>query len=742
MLDNKHGRERFLVIILALVISVIAILNSRSNIEAEIQSQLYGNLKDVAAQNDATIERLLEDRQQILYNIADEIGKQGFEFTTEKNIWDIVEWLKNYSKLYDFKRMGIIATDGSTYTTDGYLEILKDEPYQYGMQGMAHVSSTMTEAMGKEEQINVFSVPIFMKDGKTVKGILFATYRTENFSKLLDIDSFNSNGYSYIVQKDGSVIIGSKKSPLYGSKNVFDTMMVHSQDNAEVVERMRAGMWNKQSGYEVCYIMGERSLYYTPIEAEFINKDWYLFTIVPTDVLNQKVASLIVQQDLLIVVVAVTIFCLVLYFMFTYRSDEKLLRNMAYIDPLTEGNNMHAFREQLKHRKINWGFVVSVDLNDFKLVNSVCGINKGDDTIKKVWEIINGSVGERELAAHGGGDHYVLYLQEVYKNHLMERLQKITEEIEGVAEELEIISIHPYFGIYELKAQVDPEEAYNYANQAKKLVKGDKTKNIAFYEEINFQKIMDNKQLVDSFKTAIENEEFQVWYQPKFCGNTAQIVGAEALVRWRKSDGTLVPPYQFIPLFESNGMIITLDQYVFNKVCEQQKRWEREGKTIIPVSVNISRASLYFGNIVDKYRDIARNHDVDLRMVPLEITESATIKNTKVKELVEKFREAGFTLCLDDFGNGYSSLAMLNLIRFDVIKLDKMLVDYIGDPHGEQLVSYTIKLSKSMGMNVVAEGVETLKQVEFLNKQGCDEIQGYFFSKPVELEKFTSMLDI
>ena len=742
MLDNKHGRERFLVIILALVISVIAILNSRSNIEAEIQSQLYGNLKDVATQNDATIERLLEDRQQILYNIADEIGKQGFEFTTEKNIWDIVDWLKNYSKLYDFKRMGIIATDGSTYTTDGYLEILKDEPYQYGMQGMAHVSSTMTEAMGKEEQINVFSVPIFMKDGKTVKGILFATYRTENFSKLLDIDSFNSNGYSYIVQKDGSVIIGSKKSPLYGSKNVFDTMMVHSQDNAEVIERMRAGMWNKQSGYEVCYIMGERSLYYTPIEVEFINKDWYLFTIVPTDVLNAKVASLIAQQDLLIVVVAVTILCLVFYFMFTYRSDEKLLRNMAYIDPLTEGNNMHAFREQLKRRKINWGFVVSVDLNDFKLVNSVCGINKGDETIKKVWEIVNGNVGERELAAHGGGDHYVLYLQEVYKNHLMERLQKITEEIEGVAEELEIISIHPYFGIYELKAQVDPEEAYNYANQAKKLVKGDKTKNIAFYEEINFQKIMDNKQLVDSFKTAIENEEFQVWYQPKFCGNTAQIVGAEALVRWRKSDGTLVPPYQFIPLFESNGMIITLDQYVFNKVCEQQKRWERDGKTIIPVSVNISRASLYFGNIVDKYRDMARNHDVDLKMVPLEITESATIKNTKVKELVEKFREAGFTLCLDDFGNGYSSLAMLNLIRFDVIKLDKMLVDYIGDPNGEQLVSYTIKLSKSMGMNVVAEGVETLKQVEFLNKQGCDEIQGYFFSKPVELEKFTSMLDI
>ena len=742
MLENKHGKERFLIVLLALAISIIAILNSRSNITKEIQAQLYGNLRDVAVQNDATIERLLEDRQQILFKIADEIESKGFQFTTEEDIWSTVEWLKNYNKLYDFKRMGIIATDGVVYTTDGYSEMVKDEPYQYGIQGMPNISSTMVEKMGKEELINVFSVPVFMKDGKTVKGILFATYRTANFGELLDIDSFNENGYSYIVQKDGSVVVGSAKSPLYGSKNVFDTMLVHSQDNAAAIERLRTGMWNKQSGYEKFYIMGDRSMYYTPIDVEYINKEWYLFTIVPTDVLNQKVDSLLDQQDMLIIVAAVTILCLVVYFLLTYRSDEKLLKDMAYCDPLTGGNNMHAFREQLKNRKLNWGFVVSIDLNDFKLVNSVCGIAKGDETIKAVWEIISSRVGEREFAAHGGGDHYVMYLQEVYKVRLLERLTDITEAIEGIADQLEIISIHPYFGIYEIKEQLNPEEAYNYANQAKKLVKGNKTKNVAFYEEINFKQIMTNKELVDSFKTAIENEEFQVWYQPKFCGDTAEIVGAEALVRWRKSDGTLVPPYQFIPLFESNGMIITLDQYVFNKVCEQQKRWEREGKKILPVSVNISRASLYFGKIVERYRDIARNHDVDLKMVPLEITESATIKNTKVKELVERFRDAGFILCLDDFGNGYSSLAMLNLIRFDVLKLDKMLVDYIGDPHGEQLVTYTIKLAKSMGMSVVAEGVETLKQVEFLNAQGCDEIQGYFFSKPVTLDKFSCMLDI
>ena len=120
MLENKHGKERFLIVLLALAISIIAILNSRSNITKEIQAQLYGNLRDVAVQNDATIERLLEDRQQILFKIADEIESKGFQITTEEDIWSTVEWLKNYNKLYDFKRMGIIATDGVVYTTDGY----------------------------------------------------------------------------------------------------------------------------------------------------------------------------------------------------------------------------------------------------------------------------------------------------------------------------------------------------------------------------------------------------------------------------------------------------------------------------------------------------------------------------------------------------------------------------------------------------------------------------------------------
>ena len=390
------------------------------------------------------------------------------------------------------------------------------------------------------------------------------------------------------------------------------------------------------------------------------------------------------------------------------------------------------------------GYIISVDLNDFKLVNSVCGIDKGNETIKCIWDIISNSLAEDELAAHIGGDHYVMFITEDNKDAVIKRIKEISNQIEELSDTLNIINIIPYFGIYKYNNAEGTEENYNRSNQAKKLVKGNKNKNYAFYEELDLNLIIEEKHLIDSFKSAIQNDEFEVWYQPKYHSSPdsgAKIVGAEALVRWRKSDGTLIPPYRFIPLFERNGMIITLDEYIFRKVCMQQKNREMEGLKLFPVSVNISRASLYYGNIVERYKEILKACKITPDLVPLEITESATVNNGQIQSLVYDFHDAGFTLHLDDFGNGYSSIATLNLIPFDTLKLDKSLVDFIGDQSGELLITYTIKLAQSLGMKITAEGVETKEQVEFLNHLDCDEMQGYYYSKPLPLMDFELLIN-
>lgn len=740
MLKHKHSKKRFVVVMIALIISLLAVVRSRMLIVDEIQVQLFENLKDVAVQNEITMEKMLSERQEVLLNIAEQIKNKQYDLSSSEQIWEMVEGLKDYNSIYHFKRMGLITPEGKAYSTDGYVSQLNDEPYLLGMQGKSNISSTLTDAIGEPEPINVFSTPLFSEEDNSVIGILFATYRTEDFKQLLNVDSFGGEGYSYIVKEDGTVITDSVQSPMYGTTNVFDTMLEFSEDNSEVVEYLKTQMKNHKSGYETFYTINERCLHYTPLSVEALNETWYLYTIIPANVLDDKSNSVLLYQDNLLMIISVVIIGLVMYIVITYRRDGRLLRRIAYLDPLTEGYNIQAFNEQLIDMGEVRGYMVAVDINDFKLVNSICGITKGNETLKAIWKVIDKSLTEGELAAHIGGDHYVLFWKYESRESVISRIQRLSKEIEFLTDELKIIDIFPYFGIYEINGSDDPEEDYNYTNQAKRLVKGNKTKNWAFYDEIDVQKIIDDKTLIDSFKSAIENDEFEVWYQPKYSGETAEIVGAEALVRWRKKDGTLIPPGRFIPLFESNGMIITLDEYVFRKVCMQQKNWENEGYKIIPISVNISRASLYFGTIVERYKEIINTCSVSPDIVPLEITESATVDNALIKDLVKRFHDIGFPMYLDDFGNGYSSIATLNLIHFDTLKLDKSLVDFIGDKDGEKLVVYTIQLAQSFGMSITAEGVETKMQVEFLSRLNCDEIQGYYFSKPLPLMEFQTLM--
>lgn len=265
-------------------------------------------------------------------------------------------------------------------------------------------------------------------------------------------------------------------------------------------------------------------------------------------------------------------------------------------------------------------------------------------------------------------------------------------------------------------------------------------KNYSLYEEINFKQWLENHKLEDGFEEAIQNHRFEIWYQPKYSTKDQNVVSAEALVRWRDVDGNLIPPYKFIPLFEQNGMISVLDEYVFDAVCAQQRQWQSEGKHVLPVSVNISRSSLYYSTIVKKYAAILNSYELPAQKIQLEITESAAVDNSEIMTLIDQFHEIGFHLLLDDFGTGYSSLSTLNQMHFDTLKLDKSLIDHIGDTNGEKLLYYIIKLAQSLGLKITAEGVEYKNQFEFLQQLACDDIQGYYFSKPLPSAEYAALL--
>lgn len=428
-------------------------------------------------------------------------------------------------------------------------------------------------------------------------------------------------------------------------------------------------------------------------------------------------------------------------FGFSDISREKIreLERYAYIDPVTGGDNYVRFKKKLEE-KTEKGYIVSMDIHSFKVVNSVCGTTKGDEILREIWRCIVNNIGERDLAAHINADHYIIFYEEMDKEAVSERLEMLTIQLGRRSVELNVPQQLPYFGISAWEPENKIEQIYNEANIARHEIKERKDINHAFFSQADAFRILQEKQMEDAFESSIRNQRFEVWYQPKYNPDSEQLVGAEALVRWRNRDGTLVSPAVFIPLFERNGMIRYLDEYVFREVCSQQKKWLEEGRKVIPVSVNLSRASLYFQNVVERYQKIAQEIGVDPVYVPIEITETAALDDKSIRQLANRFYEAGFPLHIDDFGAGYSSFATLNIMHFDTLKLDKSLIDYIGNYGGDRLLEHTIALAKELGMHVTAEGVENESQVSFLQKLNCDSIQGYYYSKPLPLEEFSKKI--
>lgn len=420
------------------------------------------------------------------------------------------------------------------------------------------------------------------------------------------------------------------------------------------------------------------------------------------------------------------------------KAETDLIESYAFLDNLTGGDNYNKFKENMRSIE-GPGYIIAIDLHDFKLINSICGIKKADDFLKSFWECIKSAIGKNDIAAHIYADHFVLYTN-AKKRRLVEG---IIEDIE-VAEnfltiETGVPQIALYCGISKWEQGKGLELAYSEAVAAKRKIKDDRSRVFEYFDEADTERMIREKNLEDSFENALDSHEFEIWYQPKFSPSSKRIVGAEALVRWRKGN-ELAPPLAFIPLLERNGKIRELDEYVFKNVCYQQKIWQAEGIKIVPVSVNLSRASMYYKSVVGKYNWIVTDAGINSKMVPIEITESAAINNSDVKIIANTFYRAGFSLHLDDFGSGYSSLSTLNELHFDTLKIDKSLVDYIGNTNGDKLLEHTVSLALELGMHVTAEGVEYEWQSNYLRHIGCESIQGFLFSKPVQKDEFELLL--
>lgn len=432
------------------------------------------------------------------------------------------------------------------------------------------------------------------------------------------------------------------------------------------------------------------------------------------------------------------------------RQANRQLERLAFVDPVTNGRNRTSFEIDaggaVRAALPGTYVLVWLDIQKFKVINDFFGVEMGDRVLRHCYETVEAHLENGEYVARLAADGFNLLLRTAGEKELEARLNRIAEDannFEPFRERNYLLSFSA--GIYPIDDPVlSLVKIQDRANIARKKSGGSEEHCLCtclFYSEQDRLRSLREKEMENRMHDALGRDEFVVYLQPKQSLKKAAIGGAEALVRWRAPEG-LIPPNDFIPLFEQNGFIVDLDLHVFEKVCAMLRKWLDNGVTPVPVSVNMSRVHLADPQFLERYETIRRAYDVPPELLEIELTESLVFENPHLLvQFIERIRAHGYHCSIDDFGSGYSSLNLLKDMNVNVLKLDRVFfASQEADNARERTVIVSvIDLAKKLSMGTVAEGVETTRQVEFLQQAGCDMVQGYVFSRPVPLAEFEQM---
>ncbi len=426
---------------------------------------------------------------------------------------------------------------------------------------------------------------------------------------------------------------------------------------------------------------------------------------------------------------------------------QRRLAQMSEFDDFTGLPNRHGFEKMVNavlsdnEEGIIAGeyAMACFDILRFKAVNDLFGADMGDKLILHIADVLSRNVSEGDILCHPGSDRFMCFIRAKG-----ERLQQMVDKILTDISDFDVpFEIACNMGIYVTRDKVySVDTMIDRAVLAQSKIKGSYTIKYNYYTEELRHTMIGEQEIVGMMSTALANKHFIVYYQPQYNHSTGMILGAEALVRWKHPEKGIISPGVFIPIFEKNGFITKLDLYVFEQVCAFIRRCLDNDIYAIPISTNFSRHDIFLPNFVESLEEIRVRYDVPVKYLRVEITESAVMgSSTAVNQVVQNLHEYGYVVEMDDFGSGYSSLNVLKDIELDVIKLDMMFMsEHTESKKGGTILSSVVRMAKWLRLPVIAEGVETIKQADFLRSIGCNYIQGYLYSKPIPEEEFVKVL--
>ncbi|QDH67694.1 MULTISPECIES: bifunctional diguanylate cyclase/phosphodiesterase [Pseudomonas] len=433
------------------------------------------------------------------------------------------------------------------------------------------------------------------------------------------------------------------------------------------------------------------------------------------------------------------------------KASEQRIHRLAYYDALTHLPNRTLFQDRLHtalqsaERQKSWVVLMFLDLDRFKPINDSLGHAAGDRMLKEMATRLLGCVAEDDTVARMGGDEFTLLLQpRVNREMALNRAIHVAEQILASLVKPFVLEGREFFVTASIGIALSPQDG----NELSQLMKNADTamyhakergkNNFQFYQADMNASALERLELESDLRHALEQDEFVLYYQPQFSGDGKRLTGAEALLRWRHPRRGLVPPGDFIPVLEELGLVVDVGDWVISEACRQLKTWHQNKVRVPKVSVNISARQFSDGQLGTRIATILKDTGLPPACLELELTESILMREVnEAMHILDSLKNLGLSIAVDDFGTGYSSLNYLKQFPIDVLKIDRTFVD--GLPSGEQdaqIARAIIAMAHSLNLAVIAEGVETHEQLDFLREHGCDEVQGYLFGRPMPAHRF------
>lgn len=719
------------VLLLSLTLSLLVVFLMR-HVQHMLNSDVRINLTEVVTQNkDAITSRLMMSVNSLDVFSNEILTKLRLENAHENE--SIYALLDEYSHEHNTETLFLANLKGLAPLPAGkQVDISGRNYFRLALANRPNISEKLVSRIDGNE-VFVISVPLVYED--KVIGTVQRVYTLDEMYALCSLSLFSAQGYMYVINKDGYIVI---HPPHQNCVAVTDNYFrdLYLLGNPETSNQIKEDIANNKSGFmEITNNNREFFAAYTPVDKIH---DWYLITSVPKEAVSPN-AKTTVKTLYILLFVLVGLFSLIAGYFLHYKNKQRQqIEKIAFVDPVTGGNTYNRFlvhaQNVLKKRPDSKFFIAKFDIDNFKYINNFYGFAFGDDILRKIEKGIERQLGPQEMIARVYGDVFALLLE----NASEKRIDALFASVENSE-----VSLHFSVGVC---AVTHTSRSVNLmldkAGMAAQTVKGKLDKKIGYYSDEFEQKTYQNEQTKRAVKQALKNHEFQPFYQPKVNILNKKLVGCEALARWKTADGKFVFPSEFIPLCEETGLIVDVDMQIYESVLRFLRHCLDNGIACLPISVNFSRLHLSRNDFINELIEKQKKYEVPSNLIELELTESAMFDNfSAIKNFVQTVHAHGFTIALDDFGSGYSSLNMLKDIPIDILKIDKGFLDETENNKRRDTIFVSIvEMVHRLRIKVVVEGVENEANVELMKKSGCIIAQGYYYAKPMDEKNFLELL--